>query len=383
MKNYERIRAIARTPRLVWDVLVRGRYAFIYDQMPVVVRKMTWQKRLNLFSAGANLLFRRIQGWSMPLHMQFELTNFCNLRCPVCPTGTGAISRKAQSLSPALFTRLVNQVGPYLLTASLWGWGEPLLHPRLRDMMEIVSRHDFTTFFSTNGQRLNDDRALSVLLDYPPTYLIVAIDGLTDETNSVFRVGARLDPILEGVRRLASLKRERNVALPILHMRFIVMKHNQHQVPSLLSFAREHGFEYLTVRTLSIIDSEQPDAEHYQLLPDDSAFCAYQYENAERIEKDDFYCLEPFWFPTVFADGTVVSCEQDFNAQLPMGVLSEKIDFRSIWQSKKAAAVRRKVKHTHKALSFCRNCPYRDRQCTDVSVAAYHINERINLGHLA
>ncbi len=382
MKRHERITGIVRSPRLAWDVLVRGRYAFVYDQMPVVVRNMTWQKRINLFSSGLNLLFRRDKTWSMPLHMQFELTNFCNLKCPICPTGINAISRKAQAFSPPMFERLVEQVGPCLLTASLWAWGEPNLHPKLSQLLEIVGRHNFTSFLSTNGQNLGDNRVIAALINQPPTYLIVAIDGLTDETNTVFRVGARLEPVLEGVRRLAELKKERNSALPILHMRFIVMKHNQHQVPELQGFAREHGFDFLTVRTLSIIDSEQPDVEHHRLIPEERAFCAYQYDAAGRIEKNDFYCLEPFWFPTVFADGTVVACEQDFNAQMPMGTLSNKIDFRSIWHGKQAAGVRRKIKHDHADLSFCRNCPYRDRHETDVSIAAYRINDQIDFEHL-
>ena len=48
---------------------------------------------------------------------------------------------------------------------------------------------------------------------HPPTYLIVAIDGLTDETNSVYQ-GARLAPALEGVRALADWK-ERSGHAPL------------------------------------------------------------------------------------------------------------------------------------------------------------------------
>ena len=52
----ERTRGLVRAPKLVWDVLARGRYAFQYDQMPMLADRMSAAKRLNLFRAGANLL---------------------------------------------------------------------------------------------------------------------------------------------------------------------------------------------------------------------------------------------------------------------------------------------------------------------------------------
>jgi len=164
---------------------------------------MDWSKRYNLFKSGVNLIYRRLRPWSMLLHMQFELTNYCNLRCPVCPTGIKAIERRKQSMDVDLFERLINQVGPYLLTASPWAWGEPLLHPQLGDILRAIRKHKIATFLSTNGQLLNNDKILSALISEPPTYLIVAIDGLTDEINSKFRSGAKFEPALSGIRKLA------------------------------------------------------------------------------------------------------------------------------------------------------------------------------------
>ena len=83
-------------------------------------------------------------------------------------------------------------MAPYLLTASLWAWGEPLLHPRLKEILRAARKHDVVTLLSTNGQCLDNDRVLEALIEEPPAYLILAIDGLTDQTNSAYRVGARL-----------------------------------------------------------------------------------------------------------------------------------------------------------------------------------------------
>lgn len=346
------------------------------------MNRMSIAKRINLFKSGANLIYRRLTPWGMPLHMQFELTNFCNLRCPVCPTGIKALKRPPKAVDVELFDRVLDEVGPYLLTLSLWGWGEPLLHPRLRLILRSARRYQIATFLSTNGQNLNDDQVIEALIQEPPTYLIVAVDGLTDETNTRFRKGAKLAPILAGVRRIAQIKQKMGLRLPLLHMRYIVMKHNQHEMPHLIDFARRHHFDLLTIRTLSIIDVESTAQLHRELVPDMEEWRAYGYETDHRIERGDFICLQPFWFPTVFVDGTLVACEQDYNAQQAMGVISKDVSFSKLWRGKRASSIRRIIRETPQRLSFCRNCPYRDRETTDCSVQAHFLNPRIDYSRL-
>ena len=374
MKTYERTRGLLRAPRLIWDVLVRGRYAFVYDRIPITAGPMGLGKRLNLLRSGANLLHRRLHPWSMPLHMQFELASTCNLRCPVCATGRREVKRSTPFLEPDLCARVLDEVGPNLLTASLWGWGEPLLHPQLGEILRLVERHPVTTLLSTNGQRLADPRVQAALRSHPPSQLIVALDGITDETNARFRVGARLGPALDGVRQLADWKRESGSNLPVLHMRTIVMKHNEHELPLLDDFARRSGFDVLSLRTLSIIDNASPDQMVRNLVPGQEAWQAYAYQGGARMRRADFICQEPFWFPTLLSDGTVVACEQDFNAQHPLGKVAQQKSFRQIWRSEQARAVRKLIRDDGAQVSFCRNCPYADRADSDCSVELRRLN---------
>lgn len=142
---------------------------------------------------------------------------------------------------------MIDQVGPYLLTLTLWGWGESLLHPELGTILQSAATQPMVTLLSTNGQHLDNARAIEALTRHPPTFLIVAIDGLTDATNARLRVGAKLDPVLRAVRALADQKARTAQTFPILHMRFIAMKHNQHEIPQLAEFAAAHGFDQVAV----------------------------------------------------------------------------------------------------------------------------------------
>jgi MoaA/NifB/PqqE/SkfB family radical SAM enzyme len=369
MRSRERTRGLVRAPKLAWDVLARGRYAFQYDQMPMLADRMSAGKRLNLFKSGANLLFRRLRPWGMPLHMQFELANYCNLRCPVCPTGSKSLTRPPVAMDAELFERIMDQVGPYLLTASLWAWGEPLLHPRLKQILRAARKHDVVTLLSTNGQNLNDERVLEALIEEPPAYLILAVDGLTDQSNSAYRVGARLAPALEGVKKLAAMKRARGLTRPVLNMRFIVMKHNQHEVGLLDEFAARHSFELLTIRNIFFIESTSDARTNVALAPDAQEWSAYGHSRGS----DGFLCLEPFWFPSVFADGTLVLCEQDYNADLSLGRIGGDVSFRDLWHSPRAARLRRTIRDSRESVGFCRKCPYLDRPITDFNLEARYV----------
>jgi radical SAM protein with 4Fe4S-binding SPASM domain len=368
VRDHERTRGLLRSPRLLFDVLARGRYDFIYDRMPITVAGMSLRKRMNLLLAGTHLVHRHIRPKNMPLHMQFELTSFCNLRCPVCPTGTQELERDAQPMPPELFERVWEETAPYLLTASLWGWGEPLLHPQLNRILKMARRHNVATLLSTNGMPLRHEAVREALVEHPPTTLIVAIDGLTDDTNTRFRVGAKLEPILDGVRKLAELKRLRKSRYPVLQMRYIVMRHNEHEVDQLEAFAKENEFELLSVRSISIFDTPEADAVQGGFVPLNELLQPYQYKDGQRQKRDGFVCMMPFWFPTLMAGGEVVSCEQDHSARTKFGQISAAQGFRQIWFSEEAAEVRRLVRDEHEKLSFCRNCPYADRKTADVSV---------------
>jgi radical SAM protein with 4Fe4S-binding SPASM domain len=373
MRAKDRWHYLRQSLKLSWDIVYGGYYDFTYDLMPVHASHMPIVKRLNLLKTGANLIFQKPKAWSWPIHMHTELTNYCNLKCPVCPTGIGQIARQPAAIDPTMFKRLMDEVGPYLLTMSLWGWGEPLLHPQLADVLISTQHRGVTTFLSTNGQNLDDDKVLQALVSYPPTYLIVCLDGITDKTNSMFRVGARLEPALTGVRRIANIKRERGLHLPILHLRHIVMRNNEHEMPQLKQFATENSFDMLTIRTLSIIDA--PDDIHNTLIPNDERFRAYTYRDNKRIRRTDFICEKAFIFPAVFADGTVVACDQDYNAQQPYGSLADGTSFADIWWSKRAAEVRRNIRDNPDSISSCRNCPFKDRPVSDCSIQCLNLQD--------
>jgi len=152
------------------------------------------------------------------------------------------------------------------------------------------------------------------------------------------------------------------------------MKHNEHELPQLQDFARNNSFDFLSIRTLSIIDA--PDEIHRSMVPDGEKYRAYSYKDNTRVERTDYVCEQCFIFPTVFADGTVVACDQDYNAGQFYGSITDGSTFASLWWSAKSQKIRRIIRDKPDIFSFCRNCPFRDRPVNVCSIQAVDFRKK-------
>jgi len=79
-----------------------------------------------------------------------EITNVCDLDCEFCP-GT---RRPKGFLSPEQFRCLAEKLRPHTEYLYLHVMGEPLLHPKLKDILSIAGGLGFKVMITTNGTQL-------------------------------------------------------------------------------------------------------------------------------------------------------------------------------------------------------------------------------------
>ncbi|MDD3859767.1 MAG: hypothetical protein PHW83_06170 [Bacteroidales bacterium] len=61
-----------------------------------------------------------------PSFLSFEPTNYCNLKCPACPSGSGVLTRAKGFADIELFKKLIDENKKYLINILLHFQGEPL-----------------------------------------------------------------------------------------------------------------------------------------------------------------------------------------------------------------------------------------------------------------
>lgn len=134
--------------------------------------------------------------------LNVEVTNRCNLRCSYCPVNRD-MAREKRDLPFDRFVELLDR-SPTVKTLLPFQWGEPLLHPRIVEMIEVATKRGIRTYVTTNGTLL-DDAMNRALLRSGLARLTISVDG-DDATHQSTR-GVALAPIRE---RVLALKRQRD-----------------------------------------------------------------------------------------------------------------------------------------------------------------------------
>src|SRR3712207_2995934 len=149
----------------------------------------------------------RSMQWGYPISISFEPTTSCNLRCPECPSGLRAFSRPTGMLKKDFFRETIDQLHKELAYLVFYFQGEPYLNPEFLNMVQYASSKKIYTATSTNAHYLTDAHAKKTV-ESGLDRLIISIDGTTQETYQQYRVGGKLEKVLEGARNIVKWKKE-------------------------------------------------------------------------------------------------------------------------------------------------------------------------------
>src|ERR1700761_3882132 len=145
--------------------------------------------------------------WGYPVSISFEPTTSCNLRCPECPSGLRAFTRPTGMLQKDFFRDTIDQLSKDLLYLVFYFQGEPYLNPSFLEMVEYASGKGIYTATSTNAHYLSDEHARRTV-ESGLDRLIISIDGTTQEVYEQYRVGGKLEKVLEGTKNILKRSEE-------------------------------------------------------------------------------------------------------------------------------------------------------------------------------
>ena len=183
--------------------------------------------------------------------LQIEVTSRCCIRCEMCPRSTLAERWPEMDLSWQAFERIARAF-PRVRHVHLQGWGEPLLHPRLFEMIALAKSAGCRVGLTTNGMGLDRDTGKR-LLDLQLDLLSTSIAGATRETHERIRVSTDFSTILENVRHLARLRAGRGRPTPKIELSFLMTKASLAELPQAVELARTLGADELYATNLDYL----------------------------------------------------------------------------------------------------------------------------------
>ncbi len=170
--------------------------------------------------------------------LYFYLTEGCNLACRHCwmTPKFDADATRQPVLPVELFETILAEAKPLGLTGVKLTGGEPLLHPRILDLLKIVRREELTLTIETNGVLCTPALAAEIARARQP-FVSVSLDGADAATHDWVRgVAGSFAAATRAVRALAGVGLEPQVI-------FSVMRHNAGQVEAVVRLAETLGAE--------------------------------------------------------------------------------------------------------------------------------------------
>jgi radical SAM protein with 4Fe4S-binding SPASM domain len=296
---------------------------------------------------------RKPTQWGLPFSISIEPTTSCNLRCPECPSGLRAFTRPTGMLDQNFFKQTIDALHNNLLYLIFYFQGEPYLNPDFLDMVKYANDKKIYTATSTNAHYLTDANAKRTV-ESGLDRLIISIDGTTQEVYQQYRVGGKLDKVLEGTRNIVKWKKELNSKTPYIFFQFLVVKPNEHQIEDIKKLAVEMGVDDVRFKTAQIYDYENGN----DLIPTISKFSRYkkQIDGTYKIKNKLLNHCWKLWHACVITwDGIVVPCCFDKDATHRFGDLKQDT-FKTIWHNSKYNNFRTQLIDGRKNIDICANC---------------------------
>jgi SynChlorMet cassette radical SAM/SPASM protein ScmF len=175
---------------------------------------------------------------SYPLRqLYFYLTEGCNLKCRHCwvaPKYQGP-GKSGPTLDPELFQSIIKQGKPLGLSGVKFTGGEPLMHPQIFELLEVVRREELSLAVETNGVLCTPELAVALKRASPNTFVSVSLDGADAATHEWVRgVAGSFDAALEGIRNLVNAGFSPQIIMT-------VMRKNREQMEQIVQLAEQLG----------------------------------------------------------------------------------------------------------------------------------------------
>jgi len=302
------------------------------------------RKSLNLLQGLYEWKSRKIFLKSKPFLVRLNTSAICNLSCPPCFDKEAFNLKPGQSrekyiMSTEIFEKVLSQTGSHAQRMTFHITGEPMMNPKLFEMVKKAHKHKIFTYFCTN-YNLMTPALLPKLFESGLDKIRIGLDGFSQEAYNIYRVNGDVEKLKRAIAMTMEEKRRRGVSRPLVEVQIITFFHVQPELPQIRKFCREHGVD----RIITIPDGCNFDGSHKITVQG----------------KPYSSCFWPWINMIVASDGSVYTCGQRLEDRISYGnVKTDSLD--SIWNNELYMETRRflsgKSKKRKDLDLFCYDCP--------------------------
>lgn len=297
-------------------------------------------RRLPLF------MFKRF-----PTMIIIDVTNLCNLRCPVCPV-TFAMNRTRGLMGLDTFRAMIDDVNAHGKKPAIYFnfSGEPTLNKALPDMIAYAAERGHDTFVSTNATKLTPEMS-ERLVRSGLRRINLCMDGFSKESQESYRINSNFEQVKAGIEEFLAIRKRVGGKFPMTILQTLLTSKSEPEIPALLAWAREIGFDKVRLKTFSLgsYTSDEFKSRYEHFLPVDATLRRHADESVSNV------CTVPMYQTVVFWNGQLGLCCIDYDQMVKLPNVLEQ-GFTKAYMSDEAARARRDG--YAKRFDICQNCSY-------------------------
>lgn len=178
-----------------------------------------------------------------------EVTNRCNLNCAMCVRQ----SRRDPlgKMSPQTFQDILEGLRgfPDLNRVIFGGFGEPLMHPNIVEMVAQIRSLGVGVTITTNGLMLKRPLAEALLKAGADT-IVVSLDSMHIQAYQQAKVNGGVNQVLENIQGVHELIQGSGWKLPALGLEYVVTQSNLEELYKLPDLAQDVAASFVIVTNL-------------------------------------------------------------------------------------------------------------------------------------
>lgn len=288
-----------------------------------------------------------------PKAVVVDVTNACNLRCPVCPV-TIAMSRKRGLMTLPVFEAILAGFRDVAEKPELFFnfSGEPTVNPLLPSFVRLAVEAGHKTFLSTNATLLSDQLSRA-LIEAGLHRVYLCLDGFDAQAQESYRVRSDFARTKANIERFVAFRNALSPGRPLCILQTLLTRYSETQREAIVAWARAIGMDRIRFKSFSVgtYTSEAEKAAAERFLPRDPSLRRRPEEDAPPPRN----CGEPLHSPVVFWDGRLGLCCIDYDQKVVMPSILER-GFMAAWRSPEAVTAR--ADGFRKRHAICRDCAY-------------------------